>query len=302
MELHGLGRCLERLFPAHDFEVVELERDAHDRPRPFDGFTSSRLATPLRAPTDPPSNLSKLVQAMASELVPGRAGKPADLCIVLDDLELTNLDQPGRVVDAIRHEVRLHLEELQRRRPQLAPRVARGLLHGGSFHFAVPMIEAWLFADPAGVTAVGVPSDRRPRLVQGRDPEQFLTEDPEYATADDAECVALASKRRRRRQRAAWVRPDRTRHPKAYLSWLCRDPSEADCTRYHETESGAAALRQLDWPSVARRPDHMRYARALLADLAAVLGGWPRNVAQGGDLASLTSIHQIPKDRVLRNM
>lgn len=31
MELHGLERCLGRLFPDHEFVVVEAERDSIDR-------------------------------------------------------------------------------------------------------------------------------------------------------------------------------------------------------------------------------------------------------------------------------
>jgi hypothetical protein len=98
------------------------------------------------------------------------------------------------------------------------------------------------------------------------------------------------------------MRPDRARHPKAYLSWLCRDPLEPDCTSYRETDGGAAALRGLDWPAVVRRPDHMRFARSLLADLADALGRWPTTISQGGNEAPLTSIRHAPKDRVLRNM
>lgn len=300
MELHGLERCLGRLYPGHELEVVEAERDPHDRPVPFDGFTSSALPTPLRMPEDPPTNLSKLVQAMAAELEPGRVGKRADLCIVLDDLELANVERPERVVAAIRHEIRLHLEQLHQRRPTLVARVAQALLDRGSFHFAVPMIEAWLFADPASVDVAGIPSDRVPRLTKGRDPEQFSTDDPEYTVATDAECIAMSRKRRNRR--AAWMRPDRLRHPKAYLSWLCRDPSARDCTNYHETDGGAAALQRLDWPTVVRQPHHMRYARSLLADMADVLGRWPSVIPQGGDEAHLTSIRHAPRERVLRNM
>jgi hypothetical protein len=300
MELHGLERCLGRLFPHHEFVVVEAERDPYDRPIPFNGFTSSSLPTPLRGPADAPSNLTKLVQAMAAELEPGRGDDRSDLCMVLDDLELANVDRPERVVAAIRHEVRLHLDELHHRRPTLAPRVARALLDGGSFHFAVPMIEAWLFADPACLTAAGVPGDRPTRLTAGRDPEQFLTDDPDFTSADDAECVVMARKRRRRR--APWIRADRALHPKAYLGWLCRDPSLPDCTSYRESDGGAAALRRLDWPTVARRPEHMRYARALLADLADKLDTWPSTVTRIGEEAPLTSVRHAPKDRVLRNM
>ena len=108
--------------------------------------------------------------------------------------------------------------------------------------------------------------------------------------------------RKGRNRRAAWMKVDRTRHPKAYLGWLCRDPALPDCTSYRETDGGAAALRRLDWPTVARRPDHMRYARSLLADLADKLGEWPSTVARGGEEAPLTSIRHAPKDRVLRNM
>lgn len=164
------------------------------------------------------------------------------------------------------------------------------------------MIEAWLLADPCSASIVGVPSDRQPRLAEHRDPEDFLTSDPDYEIADDEECVAMTAKPRRRRRRAGWVRPDRMQHPKAYLTWLCRDPDEPDCTRYRETGGGASALAQLDWSTVIRQPNHMRYARALLADLADALGGWPSNVARGGELERLTSIHEVPRDRVLRNM
>jgi hypothetical protein len=183
MELHGLERCLGRLFPSHELVVVPERLDERNGPFPFNGFTSSSIPTPLRGPSDPSTTLTKLVQAMAGELERGRS--QADLCIVLDDLELANVDRPQRVVDAIRHEVRLHLQALERRSSTHADRMKQALLERGSFHFAVPMIEAWLFADPCCASIVGIPSDRRPRLIEHRNPEDFSTDD----------------QRRRRRQR-----------------------------------------------------------------------------------------------------
>lgn len=121
MELHGLVRCLGRLFPSHAFVVVPERLDARDGPRPFNGFTSSSIPTPLREASEPGTTLTKLVEAMAGELERGRS--QADLCVVLDDLELANVVRPQRVIEAIRHEVGLHLHSLARRSAPHAARV-----------------------------------------------------------------------------------------------------------------------------------------------------------------------------------
>lgn len=298
MELAGLPHCLGRLFPGHDFEALpQGAMGPRNELVPYDGFTSNPLPLAAQRPT----TLTRLVQAMSAALM-GRGA--ADLCVVLDDLELANVEQSETVVEVVRAEVRAHIEDFsQRANIDCGTLLAKRLRERASFHLAVPMIESWLFADHPRLVVAGVPSTRRARLVAGRDPEHFLTDDPHYLEADDQQCHQLRARRRRGRLgRAPWIREDRDRHPKAYLSWLCRDPQSKRCTTYRETDHGSKALAQLDWATLIRSPRHMTYARALIGDLADALGIWPTHLAHSGVEAPATSIGQIPPDAVLRNI
>jgi hypothetical protein len=183
-------------------------------------------------------------------------------------------------------------------------RVKEALLSKASFHLAVPMIEAWLFADPNGPRNAEVPLERLPpNWEDARDPEDFLTRDDAYLTDDCSACTAWHAlpPRRARRSTPEWDREQREVHPKAFLAWLCRDPAEKNCTRYRETHEGASALGVLDWRAALRSPDHCTYLRAFVKDLADGLGEDPA-LPVDGLVAPLTSHRERRDSPVLRNI
>src|SRR5580704_7496907 len=270
MELGGLPPALESIFPTHDFDRIYMRPKDEE---PFDGFTSSRVVSDA-----PNGNLDKIVERMAAELVPGRGGHAPDLLIVVDDLELANKDQPAAVVQAFRDATVRHVEQLRAKNPRLADDVRDALQAKASFHLAVPMAEAWLFADPRGPSNAGVSPDRLPASWEdARDPEDFLTQDPTYLADDGSACTAWRAlpPSRQKSNKRIWLKDQRELHPKAFLAWLCRDPEEKNCSRYRETHEGAHALRSLDWTAALRNPEHCTYLRALVEDLADGLGERP---------------------------
>lgn len=307
MELLGLRDCLAGLFPNHDFKAVP---SVPERPgvkaEPFSqSFTARHRADDAEVPT----TLAKLIQELAGQVYPRRRDA-ADVAVVVDDLELFNLDQTEAVVAAVRKAAHEHIE-----RALLAPadkaELARELRERASFHLAVPMTEAWFFADARSVARNGVPADRLPRLLSSVDPESFETADLAYSADDGAACAMIADRNRRRREsrHAPWLlapQPEvpwfvRERHPKAYLQWLCREPDDNWCTSWRESKAGAEALRSLDWNAVLANPNHCTYARALVDDLADALGE-PRPFVDGGLLAPLTARKPRRQAAVLRNL
>jgi hypothetical protein len=310
-EILGLAECLRRLFPDHTFETVPGRRDPDGRSVPFDGFTSGRL----KSPDDVGSRLPRLIQQLAADVHPGRDGKPADLAVLIDDLELENVDQPHLVVDVVREAARRHLHLLsQHKNADYVRRVAEALRERASFHLAVPMVEAWFFADAGAFLPLGVPASQLPpRLKLGVDPEAFETDDPSFSADDASHCLALiarnASNSRAKPKQAPWMlklRDDlpayrRERHPKAYLNWLCRTPSDERGSTYRESIHGARALAGLDWQSVLASPSHYSFARALVQDLAEKLGP-PALSLPPGDECPLLARSKAPPARVLRNL
>jgi hypothetical protein len=98
--------------------------------------------------------------------------------------------------------------------------------------------------------------------------------------------------------RPAWLVDNREAHPKAFLSWLCRDGTEKKCSRYRETHEGAKALCDLDWASVLGHPERCTFVRALIEDLADGLGEPPIV----GQRSPVTSRLQRRASLVLRNI
>lgn len=308
-ELLGLPECLRRVFPEHTFETVPARVEPDGTRVPFDGFTSTRLPSSFV-----PGNLLKLVQQLASEVHPGRDGQPADLAVLLDDLELENADQAEVVTGAVRDAVRQHLEALSlRENAARVQRVKDALRERASFHLAAPMIEAWFFAAQTALSAAGVPADRLPpRLRMDSDPEAFETDDAAFSQDDGAACEAMRAENAHRRKpvRPPWVLPPRPelpdyrreRHPKAYLAWLCRDPQDRRCcSTYRESHGGAAALRDLDLRQVLRTREHARFVRSFLRDLADALGSPAVDFLEGEE-HPLVSRSMARRDRVLRNL
>lgn len=305
MEYAALAGCLGRLFPNHVFEAVPRVEGRPGVPAiPFSQSFSNRVV--LDEEHDVPTDLTKIVQELAAQVYPPREGA-ADVVVVVDDLELWNLDQPGVVMEAVRRAVARHVDEVNLR-PHEKADLRRCLRERASFHLAAPMTEAWFYGDPGSTARNRVPEGRAPRLRAGVDPEAFETDDADYSADQGEACAQLLDRNRRRKEdrRPPWViapKPEapwftRERHPKAYLQWLCRDPRENACTAWQESKSGAEALRALDWQAVLANPAQCTFARALLADLADALRE-PAPFPAGGGLAPQTARRQ---GGVLRNV
>lgn len=270
-EWEGMGSALRRLFPGHEFDRVPSDRERISHPDSFPccGFTSSLLGA--RSEQCPPDSAVELVSRAAQAALGDRAQDAADAVVIIDDLELCNGHQPDRVVRVMRAAVQQHLDSVQGR---FRDRTARALRERVSFHLAVPMIEAWFFADPGALTAAGVPQGIAPTLVRP-DVEDFETGDAAYLAATEDLCPTWA-RRQNKKDRPKWFGEQRSHHPKGYLQWLCIDGSRRNCTTYSEAEGGAGALAGLDWAMVLGKPAaHSRYLRAFLADLADALGESP---------------------------
>src|SRR5690606_38340196 len=248
MEERALGRSLQRLFPDHEFI---------SKPH-LDGFTSAPL--PPQPHPRVPANLDRFAATLIGVFDPGnRRDRPRpDFLLGIDDVELFNVDDPGRIMTALRQTLERRLAEwpgnarsIDRLRLELREKV--------SFHVMAPMTEAYFFADPAALDRSTAPApDRANRFnLATCDVEAFEIDDPDYldATTDPA-C----------RWRKAGPRQG---HPKLYLCYLT-DPGTG--ARYRESDHGVRALAELEWPTVASDAQRARFARSLLADLIEMLG------------------------------
>jgi hypothetical protein len=237
LERRGLAASLARIFPEASFHV-ELK---------VDGFTTARVRN-LGA-TTVPTLVDKMARALVAAVDPGRSGTPSDLAIAVDDLEIANLDQPGVVVETFRDAVVRHADVVWKnasRRELCRER----LRDRASFHLLSPMTEAYFFGQEGPMVSLGVAG--RTELAPGVDLEEFTVADATYLTAPEGS--------------AEWAKANRRRHPKHYLQYLMSDG-------YGETDEGLAALEKVDWRRLADDyPAHLRFLRALLADLAHGLG------------------------------
>lgn len=246
MEKLALHESLKRYFPSsrNGEEVV------WDKPHCVSGATSFRLAQ-----GKPPNTaMQKLAQAMLAEALAGKIGTPADLIVVIDDVELGNLGQEAVIAAHFRQAVK----------HELASRYASASVqtrHGGivrtkcSFHLLKPMVESYLFGDREALVLAGVPSGIEPVLVHPSDVEQFESGDPVWLPT----CVAENIKRQ---QANPWWQHER--HPKHYLEHL----TERSQVFYEETRHGKNALLALRWDKVPKCPDDTPIIRALFEDIA----------------------------------
>lgn len=299
LEMLGLAKGLTSLFGVeHEFVCIPRRRDRPDEP--FPGFTSARLPVPSQRERG--SSLSNLVAAMVDSLW----SNGYDLAVVLDDLELFNLDHESIVTEELHDAVVRHLDYVAKRDGTIARDLGDRLRECGSFHLVSPMIESWIFADPAGAANAGVPPGHLPpRLLHGRDPECFVADDPDYLADDGSACtkwIGLAP-HYQKLQRPEWLKTTHPRelHPKRYLAWLCRDSNARNCSSFDE-RTAANALIQLSWARVLQDPRQMRFARSLICDLAHGLGCSPTGLDLAGEQAPLTSINTKRPARALRNL
>lgn len=277
LEHAALGPALLRLFPGNVF---------HTRPqyRSHDGFTSVDVSH-LASGKASRAKIDQLARELVASVVPGQPYKPADFAYVIEDLELINDHQPDVVVQVFRDAVMRHIESNW---PSLntRQRVYAAVRDRCSFHLFRPMTEAYFFGESAALQRAGVAPPQAPQLVHS-DWEQFLSSDTAYLglPAGSDRVVDM---------------PERQRHPKSYLHYLC-DPTLADkkC-RYKETKGGVAALRALDWPQVLTPAPHCPFLHALLDDLAEALGQRPAFVDHAR--ADVRTRYPGPPNPLLRNV
>lgn len=247
LERAALPDALMRCFPGTEFASEGQ----------YDGFTSADLSKPSKPPPPGvPSSVDQLINALAD--LTSRRLNQYDFAILVDDLELANRANPAAVVDYARASVRALTAPLsQRQRDQLRTRC--------SVHLLAPMVESWFFAEPAALVRAGV---GRSTVVQRRpgDVEQFEATEGAFLSAPDE------SKEVRRKGIRRWATKasERARHPKSYLTYLTE--AHPGGSPYQETTLGADALRLLAWSQLFANPVESCFARALVEDIAHMLG------------------------------
>ena len=303
-EWHGLAPALGRLFPKQEFYCLPTEAEVRSDPDhfPYPGFTSAPL-TSAQLDT-PPESARELVSRAAQEALGDRRHAAADLVFIIDDVELPNMAQLDRVVAVMRRAVEGHLSELERVGHH--GRTAAVLREKVSFHLIAPMVEAWFFADDCALAAAGVPAGTAVHFDTATDPEAFVTSDPAYLHATEADCPEWAATptRRQKKLRPKWLGSQpREQHPKGYLQWLCRAPGERNCTGYSETDGGNQALGNLSWPAVGKRhPAHFALLRALVEDLVDGLASDPMFDVGSPHGNPPTTRSGAPREALLRNI
>jgi hypothetical protein len=299
-EWHGFPTALSRLFPDHAFVAVPTPEEIVSNPKgfPYPGFTSNELGDKQRE--TPPKDLQALIERAAREAVGDRLSAAADLVLILDDVEVVNRGNEQMIVDVTRSAIHRYLAPLSYG-PQ--HRTAKALRERVSFHLLKPMVEGLFFGEAGALHRAGLPAPTAP-YVMPSDPEKFETADPAYCNAREIECPGWVNGGSKKKLKPKWIgNPKRSLHPKGYIQWLTRQEEARSCTRYSETEHGAAALAGLDWATVLARPaEQFQYLRALVADLADALNQEPMTGPVSGHQAPLTSRFVLPPDPLLRNL
>ncbi len=275
MEKKALAKALKNVFPTISFETKFDEE--------FSGFTSSNV---LQLPAS--SRFQRNIDKFASELVaavdPGRRGLPADMAIAVDDLELENTNQEKAVVDCFRKAV---IRCVENRWPTLKRQEMcfQKVRENCSFHLFVPLTEAYFFGETDALKRAGA---TRNSMVSGKDMdvEDFrVTNDSDYLNAAKGNFY--------------WAidRNKRNRHPKHYIQYLCDPEGKAKKSeRYRETKGGVNALQSLNWNSVLKNPQYVKFLRSLFDDISDRFGF--ENLYPG----ECSSITQFGSGSVLRNI
>lgn len=275
MEEKCLAVALERAFPHISFPP----------PQYMDGFTSADVSKmPLFSSSGPFRNIDKIAGALVAAVDPGRRGTPADMAIAVDDLELENLNHPHIVAKHFRQAV----VECVNRRWQSRERQEtcfQKVRENCSFHLFVPMAEAYFFGETDALNRAGA---KRNSMVSGKDMdvENFrVTNDSDYLNAATGNFYWAVDPNKR------------NRHPKHYLQYLCDPEGKAkkdEC--YRETKGGVKALQMLDWNSVLKNPQYVKFLRSLFDDIS---DRFRENNPYPGECSPVT---KFGSDSVLRNI
>lgn len=253
LERAAIVRSLRRSFPETTWDGDPVE---WRRPQKLHGATTHRVDRE-KPPTNP---MRQLARAALAELQHGADGIPADLVVVIDDIELHNLDQPAAICDRFRAAMHAELDA-RGHSADVEARLRTRLREGCSLHLVPPMIESYLFGDRAALIRAGCDPAVEPRLAHP-DVERFESVDQawrsywEKANAD----------RHAEPQPMPWWREQC--HPKHYLEHLV-DRSDGI---YDEVPDGAEAFAALSWRSLPPDACSLAFARALFEDLALFFG------------------------------
>lgn len=250
MEKAALHKSLQRFFPnqLHGTEVI------WDTPRKEEGTTSYQLKslTPGGSPSNP---MKELAKAMLAEALYGKKSTPADLVIVIDDVELGNLGQEQLIATHFRTAV----EEIINIKANGSKSEESRLRHVArtkcSFHLLKPMVEAYLFGDSNALGLAGIPSGINPCLVHPTDVEEFETNDC------NSKWLSLCNSEDKKQQANNKPWWSNKLHPKNYLEYMIKEP-------YKETIQGKDALIQLNWCLVSKYPNDIPIFRSLFEDIS----------------------------------
>lgn len=231
-----------------------------------------------------------LARALVAEVWLGEDGTPADMVVVIDDLELNNIDQPATVCAHFCEAVE---RDIARRNLDKATEssLRACLRERGSFHLMSPMIEGYLFGEFAALVRAGCAPDVEPLLLN-LDVEAFEAQDPAWQPECEAVNAIMHGSH-------PWWREER--HAKHYLTHLI----ERNGKLYRETREGVAAMSALNWPGVPAEASSVGLMRALFEDLADFFGVF--SPLGPGQASPLTYVGQriTRKERaslLLRNM
>jgi hypothetical protein len=282
MEHAALAPALKRVFPGVSF--VPRPSTRH-----LNGFTSRDVSQLVGASPGPiPTELDELAGELVNAVLPGRRGAAADFAFVIEDLELVNDHQPALVAQVFRDAVDRFIVDnwpSMQARTRAYDRVRECC----SFHLFRPMTEAYFFADPAALQRAGAAQAHQ---LRDGNLEEFQTNDHQFSH--------LLPDTRPKNDRRIIDMPDRERHPKSYMHYLC-DPTLVDRkSRYKETKGGADALRDLDWQQVLAAPPHCPFLHAFLDDLAEALNQRPTFV-DATQASPATKCFAV-QNRLLRNL
>lgn len=226
VEHKAIVPSLSRLFPnktANDEAVEWLP------PRKTMAGTTNRLrAESLDV------GMKDLARAMVAETWEGEDRKPADLVIVVDDVELHNFDQQSLICEKFREAVEVEFARRASSMKQAAystDDLRERVRERCSFHLLCPMVEAYLFADREALTRAGCAVDVAPRFTSPPY-EDFECCDPTWLPRCDEKNRTMA-------RLYPWWREQR--HAKHYLEHLVEQNGEL----YTETIQGKEALASL---------------------------------------------------------
>lgn len=274
----ALHESLRRIFgdERHDGEEVRWAP-----PRKLHSATSRRLS-PSERPSRP---MQALAKAMLNEVKSGKQGAPADLVLVIDDVELDNVDREAVLVKHFQHALEALLADHSL---QARERYQELLRERCSFHLLRPMIEAYFFGDGDTLRSMGIES--KP-LICDTDVERFETtdEDPTW----NEEC--RLDNQRQQYQHPGWRHEC---HPKHYLAHLL----QREGIFYDEVLHGEPALKRLAWKQVPKAGTDCAIARCLFEDLADWFGV-PNPLGPGDLQPCLYPLRTVDRSRLLlRNL